>query len=109
MKDGTFDPEEPNLILQLQSSPKMTDKSVDAILLDLLTAGTDSVSCVHVFGLFVGYPEQKTFSFSSTDEMIVSLDFTFHLYIILIPSALTCSLEYILIKCTEQLVLYIMS
>ncbi|XP_046582089.1 cytochrome P450 CYP12A2-like isoform X4 [Haliotis rubra] len=44
MTDGTFDPEEPNLILQLRASPKTTDKSVDAILLDLLTGGTDSTA-----------------------------------------------------------------
>ncbi|XP_046582082.1 probable cytochrome P450 12a4, mitochondrial isoform X2 [Haliotis rubra] len=44
MKDGTFDPEKPYLILQLLASPKTTDKSVDAILLDLLTAGTDSTA-----------------------------------------------------------------
>ncbi|XP_067673940.1 probable cytochrome P450 49a1 [Haliotis asinina] len=44
MKDGTFDPEKPILILQLLASPKTTDKSVDAILLDLLTAGTDSTA-----------------------------------------------------------------
>ncbi|XP_046376460.2 probable cytochrome P450 49a1 [Haliotis rufescens] len=44
MKEGTFDPEKPNLILQLQASPKTTDNSVDAILLDLLTGGTDSTA-----------------------------------------------------------------
>ncbi|XP_067673941.1 probable cytochrome P450 49a1 [Haliotis asinina] len=44
MADGTFDPEKPNLILQLRASPKTTDESVDAILLDLLTGGTDSTA-----------------------------------------------------------------
>ncbi|XP_048240307.1 probable cytochrome P450 49a1 [Haliotis rufescens] len=44
IRKGTFDPEEPNLILQLQAHPNMKEGSVEAIMLDLLTAGTDSTA-----------------------------------------------------------------
>ncbi|XP_046569479.1 probable cytochrome P450 12d1 distal, mitochondrial [Haliotis rubra] len=44
IKAGTFDPEEPNLILQLQAHPNLKEESVEAIMLDLLTAGTDSTA-----------------------------------------------------------------
>ncbi len=45
VKEGTFDPEEPNLIKELQASPRSTPETVSGILLDLQTAGTDSVGC----------------------------------------------------------------
>ncbi|XP_046374373.1 probable cytochrome P450 49a1 [Haliotis rufescens] len=43
-KEGTFDPEAPNLILTLLSNPKISMGDITALLQDILVAGTDSTA-----------------------------------------------------------------